>query len=844
MNDPVTADEFQAAVSPLVQKEQLCDEFEAAWRKGNRPQIEAFLARADSASRDKLLDGLLEIELEYRSRAGESVTVDQYRSRFPAEADRVETIFPRVVKCRRLGDYELLEELGRGGMGVVYRARHVLLNQIVAVKVLPGDFLETPTALARFRREMQSIGALDHPNIVRAYNAGEADGTHFLAMEYVDGVDLKALVVVRRVRKAGPLPLAAAIEIIRQAAIGLQYTCEKGLVHRDIKPANLMLTRSGVVKILDLGMAKLRGDFSAMDGRSDASTQAGATIGAKLGNGFGAADDRSGSFTQAGTAIGTVDYMAPEQWQDPGKADIRADIYGLGCTLYYLLTGKVVYGADTVDKKMLAHRHLPPPSLCKDRADVPPALDAIFQKMLAKNPQQRQQNPAEVIAELSQLQLPHAESAQSNATLPGAVNVAALVFRAADDAVASDTADAQRSSPQTASRSSWNWMTRRRKTAAMISAAVLLLIIAFVVIKMRSRDGTLVVEAVAVPLGGAPQLAIAPFDAGKAKEHQRAWAKYLGVPVETTNSIGLKLVIIPPGEYMMGAVPDDPHATNWERPQHRVRISKAFYLGTYTVTVGQFRQFVEAEHYKTYAERSGHGGIHTAPNHFASNSNGAGTSDWVQDPKYTWNSPPFAQTPHDPVILLTQGDAAAFCHWLAKKENRGYRLPTEAEWEYACRAGSVTVHYWGDGEAKHALYANLAEESYKKVFPEVENSLIESDGYAYTAPVGSFRPNAFGLYDMVGNVCQKCSDAFSEDYYAQSPTKDPTGPEPNSWFVVRGCGFDHAGFAARSSLRWRNTASWAFTDNGFRVVMDIAANQGDLSTSPRLESRMTAADGR
>ena len=172
-------------------------------------------------------------------------------------------------------------------------------------------------------------------------------------MEYVEGVDLKALVVVRRVQNVGPLSVAAACEVVRQAAAGLQYACEKGLVHRDIKPANLMLSRSGVVKILDLGLAKLRSDCRP-------------------------ADDHSDTLTQAGATIGTVDYMAPEQWEDPGKVDIRADMYGLGCTLYYLLTGNVVYRADTVGKKILAHRGLPAPSLCEFRPDVPPALDAIF----------------------------------------------------------------------------------------------------------------------------------------------------------------------------------------------------------------------------------------------------------------------------------------------------------------------------------------------------------------------------------------------------------------------------------------------------------------------------------
>ena len=172
----------------------MCDQFEKACQAGKPPMIEELLLQAPPGERDRLLGELLEIELDFRQRGGTFLQVEEYRSRFPESADLVESVFRRVVKTRRLGDYELLEELGRGGMGVVYKARQIYLNQTVALKILPHRYLDDPQAVGRFRREMQSIGGLDHPNIVRAFNAGEAGGVQFLVMEFVDGINLQQFV--------------------------------------------------------------------------------------------------------------------------------------------------------------------------------------------------------------------------------------------------------------------------------------------------------------------------------------------------------------------------------------------------------------------------------------------------------------------------------------------------------------------------------------------------------------------------------------------------------------------------------------------------------------------------
>ncbi len=267
----------------------------------------------------------------------------------------------------RLGEYELLEELGRGGMGTVYKARHTQLDRIVALKVLAEAHTANQQAVARFRREMKAVGRLDHPNIVRAHDARQIGDRHFLVMEYVDGWNLDRLSGC-----LGPLPAADACELVRQAAVGLAYAHRHKLVHRDIKPSNLMLTTDGQLKILDLGLARIRSDQSA-----------------------------SVSMTAVGQAMGTPDYMAPEQLSDSHSVDIRADIYSLGCTLYKLLTGAAPFErqecADPMSRAA-AHLHDTIPPIRHFRDDLPNGLAAVVNRMLAKSPDERFAEPAEVAA--------------------------------------------------------------------------------------------------------------------------------------------------------------------------------------------------------------------------------------------------------------------------------------------------------------------------------------------------------------------------------------------------------------------------------------------------------------
>lgn len=264
-----------------------------------------------------------------------------------------------------LGQYELLELISRGGMGTVYKALHTRLKRPVALKVLRTRRLPRPESVTRFQREIEAVGRLDHPHIVRAHDAGEAEGCHFLVMELLDGSDLSRLV-----RSHGPLPVADACEIVRQAALGLQRAHEFGLVHRDIKPSNLMLTTEGVVKVLDLGLARLIEGTALTE-----------------------------EVTSTDQVVGTGDFIAPEQGQDTRMADARSDIYSLGCTLYFLLVGRAPFADpahNTFVRKVMAHSREPFPPIHTIRNDIPAEVTAVLERMLSKQPSERFQTAAEV----------------------------------------------------------------------------------------------------------------------------------------------------------------------------------------------------------------------------------------------------------------------------------------------------------------------------------------------------------------------------------------------------------------------------------------------------------------
>jgi serine/threonine protein kinase len=278
---------------------------------------------------------------------------------------------PKLKLPFQLGAYELIEEIGRGASGAVYRARHVKLDRIFAVKVLRADPDGDAPSSAPFTREMKAVGRLNHPHIVRATDAGEDRGYQYLVMEYAEGIDISAIV-----RRLGTLPIADACEIARQAALGLEHAHQHGLVHRDLKPSNLLLASSGQVKLLDLGLVGVSPDQTRV---TEAPVE---------------------RFPR-----GTADFMAPEQWSDFQNVDHRADLYSLGCTLFKMLTGVAPYQtlADGCDSKMRAHQAADIPRLGDRRQGAPPELNRVLARLLAKRPADRYQSVVELLVDLTPL---------------------------------------------------------------------------------------------------------------------------------------------------------------------------------------------------------------------------------------------------------------------------------------------------------------------------------------------------------------------------------------------------------------------------------------------------------
>lgn len=275
-----------------------------------------------------------------------------------------------------IGQYKLLKELGRGSMGIVYRAFHSTMARIVAVKVLPKEFVQDPRAVARFEREIRTAAALDHPHIVHALDAGRDKNLYYLVMEHVDGKDLR-----QWIKAAGTLPIPWSCQCIRQAALGLQHALERGVTHRDIKPSNILvrgrvMTHEPEVKIVDFGLARvseaLAGDMK---------------------------------LTRVGRTVGTWEYMAPEQTQNSSLADIRSDLFGLGCTFFQMVTGELPYQGKSDVESLMLRVTSDAPRLRQWNPQIDDRLDDIIAKMLARKPADRFQTPAEVVAALDSLPL-------------------------------------------------------------------------------------------------------------------------------------------------------------------------------------------------------------------------------------------------------------------------------------------------------------------------------------------------------------------------------------------------------------------------------------------------------
>ncbi len=777
-----------------------------------------------------------------------------------------------------IGPYRLESKLGEGGMGVVFRATHTKLEKIVAIKILPSAYLNQKSALARFEREMKAVGRLQHANVVQAFDAGEEHGTHYLVMEYVEGTDLQRLVMLR-----GLFTIPNACKAIYQSALGLGAAHEMGLVHRDVKPSNLFVTKNGQIKILDLGLARLSQD-----------------------------DGEGGALTQSGQVFGTPEYMAPEQWEDVHACDGRTDLYALGCTLFFLLVGRPPYGGDeykTAPRKMLGHINDAIPNLRDHRGDVPPELDAVYQRLMAKKADERYVDAAELAealtpwlsgeAALDGLPTPSSllQGKKSSATVPdktlaeksGRVSTAEATQVHAVEGLDSPTllqplGDAEHTmvvntNDLTTPPPNRRWLI---PTIAGVAAIGLIGGLAFFMNGSgqtgdsdpnpgtnpnQVTDGTsgqpnvdvpftaglfdvwqpfvdgsysrrpawlpvAIIEEFALPAGasasdaanhGVVELVVAlvpgaegefspellrelavpqerefapdfgeppeamevsagllkaPFDAAAAKKAQTLWAEQLKVEPTITNTAGMELVLVPPGEFAMG--PDN--------QRHTVKLTQPFFAGKYEVLQKEYESVMGAN-----------------PSKFS-------PKGFFKEKVSGLNAARF------PVDSVSWDNAIEFCNRLSEKEGlkpyytpgggiqggNGYRLLTEAEWEYACRAGTDTHSAFG--QKLSGAQANLKD---------------TTGNLKRTEQAGKYAANPFGLFDFHGNVYEWCYDHYDANYVAKAAV-NPVGPKSGSTRVRRGGSWSTAPSFALSAVRAYMKPGENPNDAGFRIARTAA----------------------
>jgi formylglycine-generating enzyme required for sulfatase activity/serine/threonine protein kinase len=656
---------------------------------------------------------------------------------------QAEQLLEGNVSGLRLGPYLLLEPLGKGGMGEVFKARHQNLQRLTAIKIIRPEHLNHPDSILRFRREAQAAARLHHPNIVTIYDADRVGNTHFLAMEYVPGTDLGRLL-----KEQGPLPLAVACEYVRQAALGLQHAHEQGLVHRDLKPQNLMVTRAGpgrpaVIKITDFGLARFA---------SEATDEAG--------------------LTPTGQWMGTPEFIAPEQARDSKSADIRADIFSLGCTLFRLLTGESAFPGQTSAEKISARLVGDPLPLHVLKPQTDPALEAVLTRMMARDVSARYQTPAEVAETLR----PFCQGVEEQeARFGGTSGSSATESEPIAGADWHDTVTAAATAP--------------RPPAALTSQGAVSELLA----SPPQRPRRIWPIALAVALGAVGLILAAGWTwrnfssegEPEARDHKQPTRPSEGPAKFFTNSLGMKLAWIPPGKFLMGSPPGEEERTEAEGPQHPVVIAKGFYLGVYEVTQEEYQKIMAIN-----------------PSHFCATGEGRKLVEGKDTRRY-------------PVECVSWNDAQTFCRLLSKrpeeqKAGRVYRLPTEVEWEYACRAGTTGPFAFGDSLS--AMQANFDG-------GRPYGGIPKGPQRRHPLPVGTFPPNGFGLYDMHGNVFEWCEDF--NDSYADKLNGVLKGHRPDDDRVLRGGAWMFAGSACRSAARFGRHPNDHANYEGFRVACDL-----------------------
>ena len=761
--------------------------------------------------------------------------------------------------------YRIEEKLGEGGMGSVFRARRLFMDDFVAIKFMRPEVLSDAEVRRRFYQEAQAAARIKHPNVVTVHDFGETPaGVLYMVMELLQGGSLG-----QRLQKNGPLEVNHVLDIGLQICQALTCMHESNVIHRDLKPDNIMLigdhNAGEMVKVVDFGVAKIL--------------------------------ESSLRLTRLRDRVGSPEYSSPQQCLGQ-EVDCRTDLYSLGVVFYECLCGRVPFEALRETDLLAAIVHKMPPRLDEKIPGFPGLVADLVHWLLAKKPEERPFSAAEVAKCLQSLRYgkvtlqvyPEGDAKATVAAAPptSPAALAPPVTAATEVPAAGRAKTAPRrtrlqqpgaaskpGSPKSLSgtviytpKEIWPPPRRKRRQERSWRRPRRAMSLAVFVLTVLLSDGALKVSATRKP-GGSALAVLKPRPAREAFEEKRIATPAVSTPansstaaaaarerplnlerreelsdkiilasreardavplasakrlpnlgwwrgsrprsfrddplMEIRSALPAGMVAVPGASYKQGDVFGD-GSTN-EKPAHWVRV-EGYFISPYEVTNKEYLAFV--------------------------NETGTHLPEWMQPgSKYHFKTGKddlyrrlgvALDDPTHPVVGVSWDDAVAFCEWLSSKSSQRYRLPTEAEWELAARGGSRPSRYsWGDGAPKLALGGNVGDESLKQILPEWPIIWrAYNDAFAYTAPVGRYGANGLGIYDMSGNVWEWCSDWYKDDYYQLKVLSNPQGPAQGSKRSIRGGSWSDTPAKVRISQRMGMQPSFQSNNLGFRVVATL-----------------------